>query len=86
MAESKEGSDWYTKGVFSFFEFSEDDKLITAINSKVKGTCRLCRTLPVHISGRRNVSSNFLKHARVSMLVAVTGNAFSDCSASTILI
>jgi len=56
--------EWFNKGVFQYYIFSETDKSSSANDSKVIGRCRNCR-LPTSISGRRNVTSNFIKHLKV---------------------
>ena len=58
----KSGSriEWFNKGVFQYYIFSETDKSSSANDSKVIGRCRNCR-LPTSISGRRNATSNFIR-------------------------
>ena len=59
---------WFKKGVFGIFEFTDEEiKAAESSNqSKLTGICKLCKPVKTSISGRKNVSSNFLKHARVS--------------------
>ena len=61
-------NNWFNNGVFNFFSFSDDD--IVAVNEqkdrKLTGVCNLCKPAVTAISGRRNVTSNFIKHLRVS--------------------
>ena len=60
-------ADWFKKGVFAVFEFSQSeiDNVKTNTNAKLTGKCLLCKSLPVSISGRKTVTSNFIKHVKV---------------------
>jgi hypothetical protein len=60
-------ADWFKKGVFAVLEFSQNeiDNVKTNTNAKLTGKCLLCKSLPVSISGRKTVTSNFLKHVKV---------------------
>ena len=71
MAAESDVVKWYEKGVFRIYEFSESDKLSATKDTKLSGRCRLCKTILVTISGRRSVSSNFWKHARVSSITSI---------------
>lgn len=61
-------SDWFKKGIFNHFEFTEDSiKSAEAnCNNKLSGICILCKPVRTVISGRKNVTSNFRKHLQVS--------------------
>jgi hypothetical protein len=63
-------ADWIKKDVFALFEFSQSDidNVNINVNAKLTGKCTLCKSLPVSISGRKSVTSNFLKHVKVGRL------------------
>ena len=55
---------WSERGVYTLFDFS---KSAVGNGGKVAGKCKLCKENTM-ISGRINVSTNFLKHVRVCIL------------------
>lgn len=56
------------RGVFIYFDFT---KSAVSDEGNIKGKCTLCIEKPL-ISGRKNVSSNFVKHLRVCKINNIT--------------
>ena len=59
---------WFDNGIFQYYEFDSSRVMIAKETDNVTGKCKLCpRTKRASISGRVRVSSNFVKHVRVSI-------------------
>ena len=59
---------WFNNGIFCFFEFDITEK--PRGDAKIVGKCKLCMKVnkTSEISGRLHVTSNFVKHVRVSVI------------------
>jgi hypothetical protein len=58
---------WFQSGIFTYFEFDSIAVSSAKSTDNVKGKCKLClKYKRASISGRVRISSNFVKHVRVS--------------------
>ena len=59
---------WFENGIFKHFEFNSSIVLTAKETDNVIGKCNLCpKNKRASISGRVRISSNFVKHVRVSI-------------------
>ena len=66
VEDSELALQWYVKGIFRLFEFSDEIKSDSYCGENMSGRCSVCKKAK---RGRFKCTTNFLRHIRVSKII-----------------